>query len=157
GTAAAPWRTLQHAADMVHAGDTVLVQPGIYAGFSLTTSGTAAASITFLGQGTVTINTPVAASGNGIDLVGASYVTIQQFQIFQMPKAGIAISNASGDVLRSNYIRWSGTSAIYLHGTTQVAGMPVVTGVLIEGNTLDNNGTGPGGTIAGDGVQNTRI
>src|SRR5262249_36094696 len=112
---------------------------------------------TFLGQGTVTINTPVAASGNGIDLVGASYVTIQQFQIFQMPKAGIAVSNASGDVLRSNYIRWSGTSAFYLHGTTQAVGMPVVTGALTEGNTLDNNGTGPGGTIAGDGVQNTRI
>src|SRR6266481_571120 len=94
GTAAAPWRTLQHAADSVHAGDTVLVQPGNYAGFSLSTSGTAAAPITFLAQGAVTITSPVAATGDGIDLVGASYVTIQEFSVNAMLRAGIAISNA---------------------------------------------------------------
>src|SRR4051794_7473938 len=33
GTQAAPWRTTQHAADRVAAGDTVIVHAGTYAGF----------------------------------------------------------------------------------------------------------------------------
>src|SRR4029077_7760677 len=156
GTVGGPCGTLQHAADMVHAGDTVFVQPGSYAGFSLTTSGTAAAPITFQSIGAV-ISSPVAATGDGIDLVGASYVTIQDFELGSMPAAGICIMNAAGDVVRGNYIRRSGTSAIYLHGTTQVAGSGIVSGALIEGNILYSNVGTTGGTITGDGVQNSVI
>ena len=35
GTAAAPWKTLQHAADTVQAGDVVTVRAGNYAGLDL--------------------------------------------------------------------------------------------------------------------------
>src|SRR5689334_4485558 len=56
GSAQAPWQTLQHAANSVKAGDTVIVEPGTYAGFDLTTSGTAAARITFKAQPGVVIN-----------------------------------------------------------------------------------------------------
>ncbi|MEL7061347.1 MAG: hypothetical protein AAGN46_15090, partial [Acidobacteriota bacterium] len=47
GTAAQPWATLQHAADSVAAGDTVLVASGDYVGMHLTTSGTPAQPIVF--------------------------------------------------------------------------------------------------------------
>jgi len=47
GTQAAPWRTLQKAADTVAAGDVVTVHPGTYQGFDLRTDGTAAAPIVF--------------------------------------------------------------------------------------------------------------
>src|SRR5688572_28557479 len=47
GTAEAPWKTLQHAADVVPAADTVLVRSGTYAGFDLRKSGTPEAPITF--------------------------------------------------------------------------------------------------------------
>src|SRR6185436_1856937 len=47
GSAGAPWQTLQKAANSVHAGDTVIVQPGSYTGFDLRTDGTAASPIIF--------------------------------------------------------------------------------------------------------------
>ena len=40
GSAAAPWKTLQHAAEQVGPGDRVTVRPGNYAGFPSETSGT---------------------------------------------------------------------------------------------------------------------
>src|SRR5688500_1660733 len=55
GTAAAPWRTLQHAANRVRAGDVITVRAGLYDGFQLTTDGTEAAPIRFLAEPGVTI------------------------------------------------------------------------------------------------------
>ena len=45
GSSATPWRTLQHAADTVAAGDTVIVRAGNYTGFDMWTDGTAAAPV----------------------------------------------------------------------------------------------------------------
>ena len=45
GTEGSPWATLQHAADTVQSGDTVLVRDGAYTGAHFTTSGTAAQPI----------------------------------------------------------------------------------------------------------------
>src|SRR5438128_9832966 len=89
GSLAAPWRTLQHAADAVRAGDTVVVEPGAYAGMYLSTSGTASAPITFQAQAGVSITTPNASTSDGINLEGASYVVIDGFNISGMPRAGI--------------------------------------------------------------------
>jgi hypothetical protein len=54
GSAAHPWKTLQHAADQVVAGDTVSVLAGTYQGFSLgwnnPQNGTSTAPITFSAQ-----------------------------------------------------------------------------------------------------------
>jgi len=47
GTSGSPYLGLQTAADNAQAGFTYLVRPGNYSGFSLTTSGTANAPITF--------------------------------------------------------------------------------------------------------------
>ncbi|HEX3598818.1 MAG TPA: hypothetical protein VHU84_01675 [Lacipirellulaceae bacterium] len=95
GTSASPWRTLQHAADAVGAGDNVNVLPGSYAGFDLRHSGTAAAPISFSAQPGVVIN---AASQvrqrngvflDGINLEDASYVVVDGFSISGMPEAGV--------------------------------------------------------------------
>src|SRR3954449_12260287 len=50
GSQATPFKTLQKAANVVRAGDTVNVLAGSYAGFTLTADGTASAPITFLAQ-----------------------------------------------------------------------------------------------------------
>jgi hypothetical protein len=52
GSQVAPWATLQHAADVVVAGDTVNVLAGNYAGFMLQTCGAAGAPIKNCGRGT---------------------------------------------------------------------------------------------------------
>src|SRR4051794_30287540 len=60
GSEAAPFKTLQKAADVALAGDTIKVQAGTYAGMDLTGTaypgGTVASPITFLGGSGVTIN-----------------------------------------------------------------------------------------------------
>ncbi len=58
GTIASPCRTIQYAANLVTAGDTVLIAPGTYAGgITVDTSGTAGQPITFRANDTgVVIN-----------------------------------------------------------------------------------------------------
>src|SRR5688572_1110896 len=78
----AAWATLQHAADRVVAGDTVIVAAGNYVGFDLRTSGTAAARITFQAQPGVVINqVNTVTDRDGINVEGASYVTIDGFTL----------------------------------------------------------------------------
>jgi hypothetical protein len=98
GTQQAPWQTLQHAADLVQPGDTVMVQPGQYAGFDMRTSGTAAAPITFQAQPGAQIVSPESqrndgVHGDGINIESwdgpVSYVVIQGFTITGMDEAGI--------------------------------------------------------------------
>src|SRR3954453_8413166 len=89
GSSAAPWLTLQHAANVVHAGDTVTVRAGNYAGFELDTSGTSSARIVFQADSGVTINTGIPVRGDGINLEGASYVTIDGFHVVGVTHAGI--------------------------------------------------------------------
>ena len=89
GTSAAPWRTLQHAADVVTAGDKVTVRPGNYTGFYLDTSGTAAAPIEFFAEPGVLIDQRNATTPDGINLERASYVTINGFSVTGMPRAGV--------------------------------------------------------------------
>lgn len=95
GTAAAPLKTLQSAADRVVAGDSVIAGAGTYAGFNLFTSGTAASRIAFqadpaAGVGGVVINRPNPWNNlDGINLEGASYVTVEGFTVTGQPRAGI--------------------------------------------------------------------
>ncbi len=95
GTSSAPLLTLQTAANRVAAGDTVYVGAGAYRGFNLTTGGTAAARITFAvnpaaAAGSVVINQANPWNNlDGINLEGASYVTVQGFTVTGQPRAGI--------------------------------------------------------------------
>lgn len=58
GTAAQPWATLQHAADVVLPGAVVIVRPGTYAGAKFSHSGTSQAPMLFHGQPGAVINAP---------------------------------------------------------------------------------------------------
>jgi parallel beta-helix repeat protein len=89
GTAVLPWRTLQFAADEVAAGDLVTVRPGNYAGFELTTDGDADNRIEFFAEPGVHITSGVPGRGDGINLEGASFITIDGFNIANMPHAGV--------------------------------------------------------------------
>ena len=83
------WKTLQHAADTVVAGDTVVVLPGTYAGFNLFTSGAPGSPITFTASpGGFDPNPAVVVNTNNsftnkdrINLEGASWVVIEGFTV----------------------------------------------------------------------------
>jgi hypothetical protein len=89
GSQSRPWRTLQHAADMVGAGDVVTVLPGHYQGFTLFTSGTPTSPITFRAVDAAHGPNPAVVidqnnSFTGKDLVnleGASHVAIEGFTV----------------------------------------------------------------------------
>jgi hypothetical protein len=103
GTASAPWRTLQYAADRVGPGDRVTVRPGDYTGFHLDTSGTAVAPIEFFAEPGVLVNQPnPVRTDHGINLENASYVTIDGFAVTGMNRAGVRSVGVNGSTFASH-------------------------------------------------------
>jgi parallel beta-helix repeat protein len=210
GTAGAPWLTLQHAADVVMAGDQVTVRSGNYTGFYLGTSGTASAPIEFLGEPGASIIQRNAFTPDGINLESASYVTIDGFAVTGMPRAGVRavgdsdrparfvtvrnvtatnnttwgiftgfvddlliesntasgsvnqhgiyVSN-SGDrpVIRNNVLFGNNDAGIHMNGDASQGGDGIITGAIVSGNRIFDNGLGGASGINMDGVQNSLI
>ncbi|MBC7855303.1 MAG: right-handed parallel beta-helix repeat-containing protein [Pirellulaceae bacterium] len=205
GSTAAPWQTLQKAANSVQAGDTVIVRPGNYVGFDLRTDGTASGRIIFKAEAGAAITSRNAVTADGINLEGADYVTIEGFTINGMPRAGIRsvtnhhvtirgnsldnnsrwgiftgfsddlliennvstraqiehgiyVSN-SGDrpVIRNNMIWGNRANGIHMNGDVSQGGDGIISGALVEGNVIYDNGLGGGSGINADGVQNSRF
>lgn len=212
GTSAAPWKTLQHAADVVGPGDRVTARAGNYAGFYLDTSGTSVAPIEFFAEPGALINQPnPVRTQHGINLENASYVTIDGFEVTGMQQAGVRSVGVNGntfasfvtirnvksynngywgiltgfvnDLLIENnitygsvnehgiYVSNSGdrptirnnesynnrANGIHMNGDAKQGGDGIITGALVAGNNIYNNGLGGGSGINMDGVQNSRI
>jgi MYXO-CTERM domain-containing protein len=135
GGSASPWATLQHAADMVGAGDTVIVRTGAYAGFNLESSGMEGAPITFRAEEGVQITSENATTPDGINLEGASHVVVEGFTVNGMERAGLRAVTADHVTLRGNHADANGRWGI-LTG--------FVDDLLLEGNftsgSLDEHG-----------------
>jgi parallel beta-helix repeat protein len=205
GSSAAPWRTLQHAADVVNPGDTVIVRPGSYVGFYLDRDGTAANRIVFQADPGVTITQRNASTSDGINLEGADYITVDGFTVNGMPRTGIRsvinhdvilrnnhldqngrwgiltgfsdnilIENNvasrsvaehgiyvgnSGDnpIIRNNVVWGNHANGIHMNGDLSQGGDGIISGALVEGNIIYDNGLGGGSGINCDGVQNSII
>ena len=113
GSATDPWLTLQHAANSVMSGDSVLVSPGTYTGFDLSTSGQSGSPITFRAEPGVLINTPNSRTPDGINLEGASYILIDGFEVNGMPRAGIRSVVNDHVTIRNNRVDLSGRWGIF--------------------------------------------
>jgi hypothetical protein len=114
GTEAAPFRTIQRAADAVAAGDNVVIHAGTYAGFEVTTSGTEAAPITFSGDGsTVAIDGGATANRDAILTSGASWITIEKLAISGATRAGIAAEDGAHITVRDNRIDDNGRWGVF--------------------------------------------
>ncbi|TAJ18878.1 MAG: hypothetical protein EPO68_07150 [Planctomycetota bacterium] len=119
---AGAWKTLQHAADLVGPGDTVIALPGHYAGFYLSTSGTSAAPITFTANPGADVAHPLvvvdannAVTPDRINLEGASWVVVEGFTVIgsgdpATNRTGIRTVLAEHVTIRANRIdqcgRW---------------------------------------------------
>lgn len=215
GTSAAPFRTIQRAANLVVAGDTVTVRAGNYAGFVLgfnnPQNGTASAPITFKADAGATITSRNTTTADGIDIERSNYIIIDGFKITNdgsMTRSAIRSSGGGiGDVIRNNTVQMnagdnygiytafsqnllvennnvSGTNnaamyiansavnptvrgnvvhntgaiGIHFNGDAGQGGTGIVTGALIENNTVYETGVTSGGAgINMDGIQSSRI
>ena len=106
------FQTLQHASDIVSAGDSVIVLAGNYTGFYHTTSGTASQKIIFTAQQGVIINAPNGITNDGINLEGSSYIVVEGFKVTGVPRAGIRSVLNQHVIIRNNICDQNGVWGI---------------------------------------------
>lgn len=96
--------TLQHAANTVMAGDSVLVLPGDYQGFDLRgVDGTESNPIVFMALGdSVRITSNNSRTDDGINLEGPDWVVIDGFTVTGVPRNGIRLVTAEHIVIKNN-------------------------------------------------------
>ncbi len=173
GTISSPWRTIQHAANSVKAGDTVYVRGGMYnESVNIPASGSAiAGSITFQtfpGESAILDGTglvPSTSSTQGlINITNQSYISIQGFEIrnYQTASAsaipaGIWVSGSGSNIqilnnLIHNIVTTSETTGnafgIAVYGTAAPASLDSVT---ISGNQVYGLKTGNSESVNVDG------
>jgi parallel beta-helix repeat protein len=116
-----PWATLQHAADNIKAGDSVIVHAGTYKGFVLgwdsEGSGTKEHRVVFSAETGVIIDEKNNKTADAINLEGASWVTIDGFAVKNtkgtITRAGIRAVTDTGVIIRNNTIDSCGTWGIF--------------------------------------------
>lgn len=176
GTSSAPWRTIQHAANTVQAGDTVQVMSGTYNEVvTMKTSGNSSAGyITFQnapGQSPILDGTGLAVGASGqtglFSLEGTfNYIVIQGFEIRNYSSSskgkvpvGIDFEGAGSNIeIVNNHIHnivqtlsscnAANALAIALYGTQAPAS---INNVTLWGNEIDHNTTGCSENVSFDG------
>jgi hypothetical protein len=173
GTIDSPWRTIQHAANSVKAGDTVYVRGGVYSeSVNISVSGSAlGGAITFQsysGETAIVDGTGLAVPSSGtqglFNIANQSYITIQGFEIrnYQTSSssatpAGIWVSGSGSDIrvlnnIVHNIVTTSENNGnafgIAVYGTAAPASLD---GVTIDGNQVYNLKTGNSESVNVDG------
>jgi parallel beta-helix repeat protein len=152
GTVTDPWATLQRAADAVGPGDTVIVRAGSYEGMQLETSGTANARITFSAEAGAVVDADNPTTPDGINLEGASYVTVEGFEVTGVTRAGIRAVLCSDVIIRNNVLDQNGRWGVLTGFCDDVS---------IEGNQASRSGIEHGIYVSNSGdrpvIRNNRI
>ncbi len=175
GSASSPWATLQYAANQVDAGDTVTVRAGQYGGFQLYTSGTSTARIVFQAEAGAMPEIVSDAPGrpDGINIEGASFVTIDGFRVTGRTRAGIRAVLCENVHIRNNESEGNGvwgiltgfcddvvvennitTNSQVEHGIyiSNSGDNPTVRNNLIYGNAGSGIHMNGDGEVGGDGI-----
>jgi parallel beta-helix repeat protein len=127
GSAAHPWKTLQHAVDAIEIGGTVLVLPGTYAGMRIDRSGQPDAWITIAAEtpGTVTIDRPGPGNkhSSNVEIENwegdgtVSYWIVEGLEVTGAPNWGIDTRGNEDDhshhiTIRDNEVHHNGVGSI---------------------------------------------
>lgn len=106
--------TLQHAADIVGAGDSVFTANGDYAGFDLRTGGTSSMPIVFKAAGdSVIINVQNPVTADGINIEEADWIVINGFNCIGLPRAGIRVALSQHAEIKNNFCDHNGRWGIF--------------------------------------------
>jgi parallel beta-helix repeat protein len=92
----------------------------------------------------------------GIFTAFSNYALVQNNTSYNNGEHGIYFSNTcTGPTARSNTLYGNKDSGIHMNGDISQGGTGIITGALIEKNTIHDNGTTGGSGINCDGVQNS--
>ncbi|HEV2345541.1 MAG TPA: PKD domain-containing protein [Actinocrinis sp.] len=145
GTLAAPYCTLQVAADAANPGDVVDVTPGTYAAATITRSGTASAPITFTGNGVWLSFGVGRAASAPLSISGASYLKIVDFRLAPGSAADAVVSGGSNITFdNDNFNPPTSAAAVEpaLHITNAASAVTVRDSILSSGVLVDGGSTG---------------
>jgi parallel beta-helix repeat protein len=135
GTAGQPFCTIAAAASKAHAGDTVLVNAGTYAGTSVdpANSGVAGSPITFTANPGVTIS----GGTRAFSISSRNYIVINGFTVTGTSSYGIYVSGGSNDVVSNNSVSFAGQPV----SGSAVAGIYIsnLAGGTVSGNVSHDN------------------
>ncbi len=135
--------TIQHAADIVSSGDSVLVLPGSYTGFDLRTGGTQTSQIVFKAfDNNVIIDNPNTVTNDGINIEEADWIIIDGFHVINQPRAGIRIAVSDFVSIKNNTCNSNGRWGIFTGFTDDI---------LIENNTCSYSGAEHGIYVSNSG------
>jgi parallel beta-helix repeat protein len=103
-TSQTAFATLQHAADIVSVGDSVLVLEGNYVGFDIRTNGSQNSPIVFKAiQSNVVIDQQNSITPDGINIENTSWIIIDGFEVQDQPRAGIRAAVSDFITIKNNY------------------------------------------------------
>ncbi len=137
---AAPWATIQHAADTMVAGDTAYIRAGTYGEqVRPQASGAAGSPVTYAaypGETPVLDGSGLTlAEGEGLLFLAAvSHIRVTGLRVVDSDQAGILVDNSSSITIAGCSTSQTASSGIGAWGTTDV---------LIEGNLVEHACTGP--------------
>jgi len=96
--------TLQYAADLVSAGDSVLVLAGNYVGFDIRTNGNVNNPIVIKAiESSVVIDERNAVTPDGINIENANWIIVDGFEVQDQPRAGIRAAVSDFITIKNNY------------------------------------------------------
>jgi parallel beta-helix repeat protein len=102
GTVGSPCRTIQYAAGLVEAGDTVLINPGTYTGgVTVETSGTAGEPITFRANGSGVVINGSGGERDAFFITWADYIVVDGLTIQNATRAGMRVDNSHHVTVRN--------------------------------------------------------
>lgn len=120
GSQALPFATIQKGSNVAVAGDTVIIQAGIYAGAKFAISGASLQPITFHAEpgAIVTSPGPLNTNNDNLWIRDASYIVLEGFESHSAPRSGIAVqaepdAEAHGIVIRNNNCHDNGRWGIF--------------------------------------------
>lgn len=125
-----PFLTIQHAADIVVPGDSVIVADGDYVGFYQSTGGTAGAPIVFFADGNAVRITSPTTTTDGINVEGADWIEINGFIVDDQPRNGVRLVDADNCIVRNCSCDNNGERGIFTGSTDDI---------LIEYNVCTNS------------------
>jgi parallel beta-helix repeat protein len=106
--------TLQCAADIVSAGDSVLTANGDYVGFDLRTGGNPSQPIVFSAfADSVFITVENSSTPDGINIENADWVVIDGFNVVGITRAGIRVALSEHVTIRNNHCTQNGRWGIF--------------------------------------------